>query len=346
MSGRQGDFQRFRNVITRERLPDRIPTAEVAVDIEVMEAFLSRPISSIETYAGFWQKAGYDYALLQVRGQPLADSLQIKVAEGQLTFHGPEETISTFGSAKIKDEKTFETYHWIGPADVYYKDVDLIRDHLPDGMMLVVNHGPIFQALFRMMGVEALSIAALENPSLVRAIADKVGELSVTIVESLVQREWVGGIWYGDDMAYTESLLVSPAFLREYVFPFIKRMGELCRQHDKLFILHSDGVLTEVLEDLIACGVQATHPNEPKSVDMGDMKSRWGDRLALLGGIDLDLLARGTMDQVVEETKSLIGKVGPGGGVALGSSNSVAKFVPLANYKAMLDTIRDCGAIY
>jgi len=68
-------------------------------------------------------------------------------------------------------------------------------------MKLVVNHGPIFQFLFRMMGAEAMSYAMVENPDLLRAVADKVGELSVQIVESIVQRDWVGGIWYGDDMA-------------------------------------------------------------------------------------------------------------------------------------------------
>jgi len=346
MSRHQPDFERFRLAVTRDRLPDRIPTAEVEVDVQVMEAFLGRPLADIETYARFWQEAGYDYIVLQVRGQPLSDSMQMKVAEGELTQHGPEATVSTFASARITDEQSFDTYPWIGPADVYYKDVDLIKDHLPDGMKLVVNHGPIFQSLFRMMGIQALSFATVENPGLVRAIADRVGELSVAIIENLVQREWVGGIWYGDDMAYTEGLLVSPALLREYVFPFLRRMGDLCRRYDKLFILHSDGKLTEVLEDVIACGFQAVHPNEPSSVDMGEMKAEWGDRLAMLGGIDLDLLARGTVAQVADATRSLINQVGPGGGVALGSSNSVAKFVPLANYRAMLETIRDDGAIY
>ena len=340
------DFQRFHDAVTRQRLPDRVPLAEVAVDIEIMTAFLGRHISDIKTYARFWQKAGYDYVLLQVRGQPMANTPQVKVAEGQLSHSGPEATVSTFASAKIKDEKTFEAYPWIGPEGVYYKDVDLIKDHLPDGMKLVVNHGPIFQFLVRMMGIETLSIAIVEDPDRVRAIANKVGELSVTIVESLVQREWVGGIWYGDDMAYTEGLLVSPALLKKYVFPFLKRMGDICRRYDKLFILHSDGKLTQMLEDVIGCGFQATHPNEPQSVDMAEMKAQWGDRLALLGGIDLDLLTRGTVAQVVVATRSLIDKVGPGGGVALGSSNSVAKWVPLSNYKAMLDTIRDYGAIY
>ena len=339
------DFGRFRAAITRRCLPDRVPTAEVDVDLEVVEAFVGRPVD-LPTYASFWAEAGYDYVLLQVRGQPLADSHQIKIAEGQLVLHGTEQTVSTFGTARIHDEQSFDAYPWIGPQDVHYGDVDLIRDHLPAGTKLVVNCGPIFQFFFRAMGVEALSIAMAENPDLLGAIAEKAGRLNVKLVESLVERAWVGGIWYGDDMAYTRGLLVSPTFLRTYVFPYIREMGRLCLEHDKLFIFHSDGNLAEVLPDLIDCGVQGVHPNEPTSVDMAEMKERWGDRLSLLGGVDVDLLARGTPDDIIAATRTLIERIGPGGGVAIGSGNSIPKFVPLVNYEAMLAAIREYGAIY
>ena len=339
------DFDRLRAAVTRERLPDRVPVAEVGVDMEVVQAFLGRPVTPA-TYAAFWAEAGYDYALLQVRGQPLADSHQVKIAEGQLALHGPEATVPTYGTARIRDEQSCEAYPWIGAQDVYYKDVDLIRDHLPAGMKLVVNCGPIFQFFFRAMGIEALSIAMIEDPDLLQVIAEKVGRLNVKIVEDLVQREWVGGVWYGDDMAYTAGLLVSPAFLRTYVFPYIRQMGRLCRRYDTLFIFHSDGNLAEVFPDLIDCGVQGVHPNEPTSVDMAEVKRRWGGSLCLLGGVDLDLLTRGTPDEVVDATKSLIERVGPGGGVAIGSGNSITKFIPLANYRAMLEAVREHGAIY
>ena len=341
----QPDFSRFRAAMTRERLPDRIPTAEVGIDMEIVAAFLGRPVD-LKSYASFWAQAGYDYVLLQVRGQPLADSHQVKIAEGQMALHGAEESVSTFGTAAIRDEQTFEAYPWIGPQDVYYRDVDQIREHLPEGAKLVVNCGPIFQFFFRAMGIEELSIAMLENPDLLGAIAAKAGELMVNMVESLAQREWVGGIWYGDDMAYTAGLLVSPAFLRTYVFPYLERMGRICRAHDKLLILHSDGKLAEVLPDLIECGVQGVHPNEPTSVDMAQMKQEWGDRLSLLGGVDLDLLTRGSPDEIVSATRSLIERLGSDGGVAIGSGNSIARFVPLANYQAMLGAIREYGAVY
>ena len=211
---------------------------------------------------------------------------------------------------------------------------------------LIVNHGPQFQSLFRIMGIDALSIASVENPALLARIADKVGELSVRIVESLLQREWTGGIWYGDDMGYTGGLIVSPALLRQYVFPYFERMGNLCRQYGKLFILHSDGRLLQVFEDLIQCGFQAIHPNEPSSVDIVELKQRWGDRLAFLGNVDVDLLTRGTPEQVAQATRWLLENVAPGGGFALGSGNSITKHMPPENYRAMLDTVRDCGGIY
>ena len=340
------DFQRFYDAVSREQLPDRVPNAEVEVDIEVMEAFLGRPINDIETYVLFWEKAGYDYVLLQVRGQPIFDSFQVKIAEGVLTSNVQTATVSTYGSSFIHDEETFRKYPWIDPGDVYYRDVDMIKDLLPDGMKLIVNHGPQFQSIFRIMGIEALSIASIENPELIRAIADKAGELSVSIVESLAQREWIGGIWFGDDIAYTEGLIVSPDFLRTYVFPYYKRMGEICKYYGKLFIFHSDGKLMEVFEDLSECGFQAIHPNEPLSVDIVDLKKLWGKQFAFLGNIDMDLLARGTPEQVKEAAIHLIETVGRGGGFALGSGNSIARFIPLVNYKAMLDTVRQYGAIY
>lgn len=339
------DFRRFHAAISRETLPDRVPNTEVEVDIEVMEAFLGRPVTDVKTYAAFWREAGYDYALLQVRGQPIHDSMQVKIAEGILRPHG-EGTVATSGVYGVHDAEMFEKYPWIGPQEVYYADVDQIRAFLPDGMKLIVNHGPQFQSLFRIMGVEALAVASVEDPALIAGIADKVGELSVNIVESLVQREWVGGIWFGDDMAYTRGLLVSPDFLRRYVFPYYRRMGELCRRYGKLFILHSDGKLSEVFDDLVECGFQAVHPNEPTSVDIAELKKDQGDRLAFLGNIDVDLLARGSPEEITAAARTLIETVAPGGGFALGSGNSVTRYVPLANYRAMLNAVQAYGWIY
>ena len=72
----------------------------------------------------------------------------------------------------------------------------------------------------------------------------------------------------------------------------------------------------------------------------------YGDRLSFIGNIDMDVLTRGTVEDVVNATKYLINNVAPAGGFALGSGNSVASYIPLANYRAMIDTVLEFGGIY
>jgi len=342
MASIDSDFSRFEAAISRDRLPDRLPIAEVEVDFEIMEAYLGKPITDLATYVNFWQQAGYDYALLSVRGQWLSDSFQIKIPE--VVSHPDDvHTASTFASL-LDNEEAFEAYPWIELKDVFFRDVDLIEQYLPDGMKLVVSIGPIFSGIWRCMGLEGFSFACIENPELVRAVTDKTGGLLVSIIENLVQRDYVGAIWFGDDIAYTESLMVSPELLREYIFPYYRQIGQAVRGSGKLFLYHSDGDLTQVFDELLSFGIQAIHPNEPTSVDIVEVKQRWGNQVALVGNLDVDLLARGTAQQVSDATRHLIDHVAPGGGYALGSGNSITSYVPLENYKAMLDTVRRYGA--
>ncbi|HPI73002.1 MAG TPA: uroporphyrinogen decarboxylase family protein, partial [bacterium] len=89
----------------------------------------------------------------------------------------------------------------------------------------------------------------------------------------------------------------------------------------------------------------ALQPIEPKAWDIVEVKQRYGDRLALIGNVDVDLLARGTADAVAAETKRLIGALGPGGGYCVGSGNTIPNYVRPENYRAMLETVWDYGAV-
>ena len=166
------DFTRLRAALTREKLPDRLPIAE-ALDPEIMAEFLGSPICDLKTYVRFWEKAGYDYTVLQVRGQPLADSTQIKISEGILRAH-TGESHAAGGTSGICDRESLERYPWIGPESVYYRDVDDAEGHMPDGMKLIVNVGPIFSGTWRCMGMETFSIASVEQPELVKDIVEKM----------------------------------------------------------------------------------------------------------------------------------------------------------------------------
>ncbi len=55
----------------------------------------------------------------------------------------------------------------------------------------------------------------------------------------------------------------------------------------------------------------------------------------------MDILARGTEEQVRRRTREILDCCGPGGGYVLGTGNSVADYLPLNNYLAMLDEGRN-----
>ena len=338
MSKRSPDFSRFRTAITRSGVPDCVPFGENDIDIEVMGAILGSPVYDLAGYVSFWKEAGYDYVLLEIRSNYISDSFQKKLAEGVVSANNLRSSAGT-----IFDEASFEEYPWTAPRDVYYRDIDLVRDHLPDGMQVILCIGPLYNGVQRAMGMSSFVTAYSEGSPLLKAVIDKFGEAIVRIVSAVFQREWVRGVWLGDDLAYTQGLMVSPVFLREHIFPYYQKVGELSRRHGNLFIFHSDGRIEEIMEDLHSFGIHAIHPNEPASSNIGDLKRTWGDRFALIGNIDVDLLVRGSPSQVTESVRSLLASAAPGGGFILGSGNSITTDMPLENYVAMLEAGRTYG---
>jgi len=78
-------------------------------------------------------------------------------------------------------------------------------------------------------------------------------------------------------------------------------------------------------------------------VPVSEAKQLWGDRVAIVGGVDVDMLARGSEQQVREYTRRVILSCAPGGGYILGSGNSITNYCPVENVMAMYDEGRKLG---
>jgi len=90
--------------------------------------------------------------------------------------------------------------------------------------------------------------------------------------------------------------------------------------------------------------VDAIHPIEPKAMNIAKVKERWGHKLSLIGNIDLGYtLTLGSVEDVIKEVKEKISQVAPGGGYAVGTSNTVTGYVKLENYRAMINATKKFG---
>jgi uroporphyrinogen decarboxylase len=83
--------------------------------------------------------------------------------------------------------------------------------------------------------------------------------------------------------------------------------------------------------------IDAKHSYEDAILPVTEAKARYGDRLAILGGVDVDKLARWPESKLRPYVRDVLIRCSPGGGYALGSGNSVTNYIPVSNYLAMLD---------
>jgi uroporphyrinogen decarboxylase len=94
--------------------------------------------------------------------------------------------------------------------------------------------------------------------------------------------------------------------------------------------------MPDLIEDV---RIDAKHSFEDVIVPVEQFKQRWGTRVAVLGGVDVDLLSRGTENDIRHRTEQILKACAPSGGYACGSGNSITNYMPAANYVAMIQTI-------
>jgi uroporphyrinogen decarboxylase len=155
----------------------------------------------------------------------------------------------------------------------------------------------------------------------------------------MAERDDVGAIVISDDMGFKTQTLIAPDDLREFILPRHKKLADIAHECGKPCILHSCGNLETIMDDIISTvGIDAKHSYEDGIMPVTEAKKIYGDRIAVLGGFDVDRLCRGTEEDIAEYTEYLIGECGKDGGYALGSGNSIADYVPTDNYLTMLET--------
>ena len=333
----------FLKTLRREKV-NYIPLAELGVHPKIKELFLAKKIEGLKDEVDFWYKAGYDYIKLQ----PKADFNPMKIGLDNNVSYNDDGTIfrkwASESNGVISNFDEFEKYTFPKTSDFDYTNFEKVKSLLPDGMGVIGQYGDIFTMTWEMMGFESFSIALFENEDLIKNLNDKLGELVLSMFEYFAQSDAVDAIWYSDDIAYTNSLMVSPQVLDKYFFPWLKRIGDLAKRYNKPLIYHTDGILYDVFDKIIECGVDAIHPIEPKAMNIADVKQRYGNKLCLIGNIDVDLLSRGTVNDIRKNVIKNIEEVGKDGGYCVGSGNSIPEYVKLENYIAMIEAVKEINA--
>jgi uroporphyrinogen decarboxylase len=346
------DWRRLAKCLRRQGEPDRVPFFELFVNQPVMEAVLGRkfPLDSATAenarlrargLADFYLRTGYDFV---ATGSTYGFPRKKNLATANTGLGGGERSFVNTAVTTIPDRSAFEAYDWPEVRDEHFAPVEQAQAILPEGMKVKpLGPGGVLENVMWLMGYEPLSYALADDQRLVQEIFDAVGSRLVALFRRFAAFEQTEFINLGDDMGFKTQTMLPPELLRKYVFPWQKRIVEVIHERGKIAVIHTCGNLREVMEDLIACGWEAKHSFEDVIMPVGEVKRRWGSRIALCGGLDVDKLCRLPVEGVRGYTRELIRECAPGGGWCLGSGNSIADYVPVDKYAAMLEAGRAFG---
>ncbi len=334
------DFGNLLKVLRRE-LPDR-PT--------LFEFFLNRPL--YEKLAGpqiVAQDVEWEWGSLS----PVCITAFVNAGYDYLTVYGSEmrfspkktgatekATISLNEGDAVRDRSSFRAFNWPDPDAYDYSRLEDAGQVLPKGMKLIVwGPGGVLENAIGLVGFERLCMVLGDDPDLAKDIFDAIGERLVRYYEICASYNTVGALISNDDWGYKTQTMLSPGNMRRFVFGWHKKIVEVIHKAGKPAILHSCGKLDEVMDDIIDdMKYDAKHSFEDAIEPVEQAYDRWGDRIAVLGGIDMDFVCRSSPEQIKKRCKAMLAKVEKKGGYALGTGNSVPEYVPDENYLAMIET--------
>ena len=350
------DYTRLLKTLRRQGDPDCVPFFELGFDVEMTAALLDEPV--LGTHFTDQGRGGtVDRETLEkVIDQGIRCQYELGFDACQAgigpalpgMFNLESEDTAELGAGKRRwvDEKAgaitswadFDRYPWPDVTNVDLHPLEYAAERLPEGMAIMAGVRGILEPVMWLMGYEAFSLAIYDQPDLVQAIFDKIEEIVLPVVRISAQMDRIIALVMGDDMGFKTGPMIAPVHLRKYVFPLQKKVAAAAHEQGRLFLLHACGNLESVMDDLIDdVGIDARHSFEDVIEPVEAFTARYGHSIAVLGGVDMDILARGTEEQVRARTRQILEACAPSGAYALGSGNTVANYLPVRKYLAMLD---------
>lgn len=346
----QPDVGELVDVLLRRKAPRRVHHLELFLDEEIKEAISTRfglqrvdrsdPLFEVKRDIDVHAFLGHDTFRVGLFRKSIFPSRKIAAPD----------TTSQPGQARaqrdwqeehvgpIQSWKDFEAYPWPKVADLDFSTLEWLERNLPPNMGWHVLTAHIFEMLSFLLGYETLCYAVVDQPALVDAVLERVGGFYVELTKVLADFASAAVIWGSDDLGFRSGTLMSSEFLRAKVLPWHRRCATIAHSKGKPYLLHSCGNLSSIIEDLIAdVGIDGKHSFEDAILPVTEAKRRWGERISLLGGIDMDFLCRSEERDIRRRVRETLDICMPGGGYCLGTGNTVANYLPLDSYLAMVD---------
>jgi uroporphyrinogen decarboxylase len=216
---------------------------------------------------------------------------------------------------------------------------------LAKGELAVVGgiRGP-FSALWMLAGIVNISAWIYGDPEFLHELLSEMGRWNTQMGLKLIETG-IDAVIIHDDWGMNTSTFISPEHWKEFVRPYIAEEVETLSNTGTPVILHSDGNLNTLMEEIVQLKIAAVNPlQRGAQMDLAKTKVKYGNILCLIGNISATTtLVNGNPDEVEREVLECLRDAAPGGGYVMAPDHSFHSGVPFENIWSALNTCKKYG---
>jgi len=331
--------------VLRRETPDRVPmdywaTGETnrklmkhlglsTIDEVFERLHIDRPLSVAPAYTGPALPAGIN--VFGIRQTTI-------VYDGGSYAESVEPPLAQYGSV----EEIEANYTWPS-AD--WHDFSLIPKQIEgrEDRPICGGGSEPFLLYKELRGEEQAFMDLALNPEIVHYCLDKLFDFAYEFTRRIYEAI-PGKVLYSyvaEDMGAQDSLMFSPAQIREFLLPRMKRMMDLAHSAGAYVFHHNDGACRPILPDMIEGGIDILNPIQwrCKGMDREGLKRDFGSTVVFHGGVDNQhTLPFGSVEEVRQEVLDNLRILGEGGGYILAPCHNLQVVGPAENIVAMYET--------
>ncbi|MGV8093806.1 MAG: uroporphyrinogen decarboxylase family protein [Mangrovibacterium sp.] len=232
-----------------------------------------------------------------------------------------------------------------------YRDAEaLIKKYHDQYLVFGDIEVTVFSLGHQLVGMEKLLVDMMMEAEYVIPLFEACAEFQTQIGLELIKRG-VDAIWFGDDFGTQTSLILPPETFRQQLKPHYKKMVDRFKaaKPDIIPILHCDGAVSELLDDIRDIGFEVFNPVQPgvPGHSPEEMKRNFGQKFSFWGAIDQqDLLPNASDEELEKDIVEKITILGRDGGYMIAPAHIMQNDVSPERVKKFIELSLKHGAIY
>jgi uroporphyrinogen decarboxylase len=221
---------------------------------------------------------------------------------------------------------------------------DLLKtdlDEFPDTAVLLNIITP-WGVIAEMRTYELVYMDMYECADAFKELSRRIADIMNIVVERACEMG-VTAVYIQEDLATSRGLSMSPVMINEFCLDYAKGFVEIAKRYHKPVLFHSDGAILDLIPLLDELGADAINPLQPNIVDAGEFKKRFGNQMAVYGGLDnCFIIPEGSPEQIRQHVLETFDILGRPDGSLIFSTHDIPYETPRENIEALVCAIKGC----